>query len=464
MASQVSQHLVVDGRTACSFAIPKTGLAGNFTRAYYSASASYIFTGACEEKCVNVLCASTGQRLGSVDIYPHRHHSSLYIQSLRGSPLWDRQLAVLCNYKDIGDREIVLINLPQNDAFDNDIYDLSSSERVHPNPSPNPIGSMLAPPLASPLLLPSPHLEANLSALRSRCVLTSSSVDGVSLAAFDARKIDAVAACGLDPADLRVRELDLCAYIGGGAIVAMHAFIALCRSHYLCSQVTSALKKGLTDASPLVIDISRAVNVDDLAIYTIPIVLDFLYTGAVTMKHIKQQCLGAIHSRHCIDRPSQQAMNQLCRPAADHVWSSGIVLARALVSFFGALYSAASSLELHRLGALLDRLLFSLVSPATVLAVNQVSTSHGRSRLHSATIHYMRNHFDIVSNIHQHAGSAFHALHHCDATGGGASLAELALQSREEYALEFDSPAASDAGDGVRGFPSEEEVDAEECW
>ncbi len=81
--NEITQFLAVDGRKHTTLQVPKTGLESNFTRAYYSASGSYVMTGACEESNVSVLCASTGRLLNRVDM-ADRQNSSLYIQSLRG--------------------------------------------------------------------------------------------------------------------------------------------------------------------------------------------------------------------------------------------------------------------------------------------------------------------------------------------------------------------------------------------
>lgn len=47
---------------------------------YLSIYLSHPHVGACEESNVKILCAYTGDNLGSIDIYPERRSKSLYIQ------------------------------------------------------------------------------------------------------------------------------------------------------------------------------------------------------------------------------------------------------------------------------------------------------------------------------------------------------------------------------------------------
>ena len=111
--NEISQFLSVDGRKHTTFEVPRTGLDSNFTRAYYSSSGAYVYTGACEESFVSVVCASTGRLLARADCYPEeRKHASLYVQSLRGSPVSDNRLCVLANYRDVPNRELVMITIP----------------------------------------------------------------------------------------------------------------------------------------------------------------------------------------------------------------------------------------------------------------------------------------------------------------------------------------------------------------
>lgn len=78
--NEINQYLSVDGSQHTSFQVPRTGLKGNFSRAYYSSSGSRIITGACEESGLSILDASTGELLSRVDVYSGRKNDSLYIQ------------------------------------------------------------------------------------------------------------------------------------------------------------------------------------------------------------------------------------------------------------------------------------------------------------------------------------------------------------------------------------------------
>ena len=84
--NEINQYLFVDGRHHLKYDLPSTGLKGNFTRAYYSASGKYTITGACEEKTAKFLCTYTGDYLASIELYPERRDRSIYIQ-VRFSPL-----------------------------------------------------------------------------------------------------------------------------------------------------------------------------------------------------------------------------------------------------------------------------------------------------------------------------------------------------------------------------------------
>lgn len=80
--NEINQYMFLDGRKHLTYNLPKTGLRGNFTRAYYSASGRYTVTGACEESTVKILCTYTGEPLANIDLYPERKDRSLYIQVL----------------------------------------------------------------------------------------------------------------------------------------------------------------------------------------------------------------------------------------------------------------------------------------------------------------------------------------------------------------------------------------------
>lgn len=86
--NEINQYLTVDGSRHTSFQLPRTGLKGNFSRAYYSSSGARIVTGACEESGLSVLDSSTGELLTRVDIYPGRKNDSLYIQVILNSSLY----------------------------------------------------------------------------------------------------------------------------------------------------------------------------------------------------------------------------------------------------------------------------------------------------------------------------------------------------------------------------------------
>lgn len=78
--NEINQYLFMTGEKHLSYNIASTGLDGNFSRAYYSASGSHVIAGSCEESSVKMLCAYTGENIANIEIYPQRRDKSLYIQ------------------------------------------------------------------------------------------------------------------------------------------------------------------------------------------------------------------------------------------------------------------------------------------------------------------------------------------------------------------------------------------------
>lgn len=107
--NEITQYTSLDGKQYSQFSLKNTGLKGNFTRAYYTASGRYTITGACEQNNVKILCTYTGHYLSSVSLTSVMKDPSLYVQSLRGSPNDDFQFCVLTSYRDIPLRELVLL-------------------------------------------------------------------------------------------------------------------------------------------------------------------------------------------------------------------------------------------------------------------------------------------------------------------------------------------------------------------
>lgn len=85
--NEINQYLFLDGRKHLTYNLPKTGLKGNFTRAYYSASGRHTLTGACEENTVKIMCTYTGELLSHIELYPGKKDKSLYIQVKKWSPI-----------------------------------------------------------------------------------------------------------------------------------------------------------------------------------------------------------------------------------------------------------------------------------------------------------------------------------------------------------------------------------------
>ena len=80
IATHAEFRAFADGRKHLTYNLPKTGLKGNFTRAYYSASGRHTLTGACEENTVKIMCTYTGEMLSHIELYPGKKDKSIYIQ------------------------------------------------------------------------------------------------------------------------------------------------------------------------------------------------------------------------------------------------------------------------------------------------------------------------------------------------------------------------------------------------
>lgn len=95
--NEIEQILTATGKVHTSFSLKNTGLENNYRRSYYSSSGSLIFTGACEQSTLSILCAATGDEISNIDLYSGRKSNSLYIQTLRGNPAADNHACVSVN-------------------------------------------------------------------------------------------------------------------------------------------------------------------------------------------------------------------------------------------------------------------------------------------------------------------------------------------------------------------------------
>jgi WD40 repeat protein len=205
--NDITQYLTVDGRKTFTYDIPKTGNKYNFTRAYYSSSGSYVFTGSCEESRVRVMCVATGTVATEVPMYPNRTNDALYIQSLRCG-LEDDKFCVLANYRDVANRELVLVEIPSLDNEPADADEGSSMLVTRDSGIVDscdftslPTEDLFATESFSPVCCPTPRLTNDLDVMRrqlkSTVVKLDVTADGTSHATLEIETPD-LALVGVD--------------------------------------------------------------------------------------------------------------------------------------------------------------------------------------------------------------------------------------------------------------------------
>ncbi|KAI8028966.1 Snakin-1 [Camellia lanceoleosa] len=110
--NEVKQLMAVDGRLHTKFDLPSTGSAHNYTRSYYMNGRDYIISGSCDEPVVRVCCAQTGRRLRDVYLEGRGSGNSMFVQSLRGDPFRDFQMAILATFTHPSSKlDIIKVNL-----------------------------------------------------------------------------------------------------------------------------------------------------------------------------------------------------------------------------------------------------------------------------------------------------------------------------------------------------------------
>ena len=97
--NEVRQYLTVDGRLQMLMDIDPYGRSDNYTRSYYMNDGDVVVSGSSEQDVIHLNCAHTGAALYSGKLFDDRADSSLYIQSLRGSPHRQNEFVLLVNYR-----------------------------------------------------------------------------------------------------------------------------------------------------------------------------------------------------------------------------------------------------------------------------------------------------------------------------------------------------------------------------
>ena len=438
--NEITQFLTVDGRTHTTYDLPKTDLEGNFTRSYYSTSGSYVVTGACEEQSVRLLCAASGQVLSSTEIYPQRKHSSLYIQSLRGSPASDESFAVLANYRDLPNREIILVQMQKTRALDR----LAGGGAGDASSSASSASSSDLTPTAT-IHLPSPALADMMHGLRQsaqsvsiglRAGALASSAAALSHHMFDydpdtlARAgVDVILFAGLHPTDSQAHSQTHSQQFATGA----HLFVLLSRCPAFAA-LLAAPKAGEGPAPVAVICLDNVLaGVDPKARWDVAtILLEYVYCGdaAIDMKSVRAASLAHIFADAPapfftslfldeFDEQQQQQQeedkaamgrrwNQV-RPlsalrrglriaaAADEALWRAPAMARWLVAFVEQLISAASAMGLERLLAKLQAVAAKCIFPHTVVDVLRLAESFGLAKLRAKCLHFLTYHLHVCN-------------------------------------------------------------------
>ncbi|KAA0169914.1 hypothetical protein FNF27_06806 [Cafeteria roenbergensis] len=98
--NEVTLFSSMDGRRLLGLDAARTGNRDNYTRSYFMDGGDVIVCGSSEQRTLRYFCAHTGEFLDSTELFPGRSHSSLFVQSLRGSPHRQGESVVLVNHRD----------------------------------------------------------------------------------------------------------------------------------------------------------------------------------------------------------------------------------------------------------------------------------------------------------------------------------------------------------------------------
>lgn len=381
--NEINQYLTVDGTTHTKFQMPKTGLDGNFTRAYYSSSCTYIFTGACEEPNVSILCATTGNLINRIECYPNRKHKSLYVQSLRGHPRRDNNVCVLTNYKCLAERELIYVTIPTyNDKSYTGLRDVSD-------------GSALSP-ISSNMAFPTVELTNIMRNMR-RTVQEISDIDGKMQQKYI---ICSSRRCFVDISLLKSEYRDLNIGIRCYSdLYLCHLDIIISRSNKLLEMYQSISSTSdmmeLIDPSLFneysLLDLSNYIP-EHIA-YLIPIVLDYLYVGEIAVDGIRLLCIvqyakikDLLISKDCV---TAIVNDTSC-------WHESLLL--LFLQTVSALYDFSKLLDLPQLNVIVDRILSQHISNDSVIDVIKIGRLYQRYTLVEAAFYYLKYHLEFVDN------------------------------------------------------------------
>ena len=404
--NEIQQFRTLDGRSHTTFQIPKTGLDGNFTRAYYSSSGEYIVTGACEESNVSILSSVTGEMVGRDQVYPNRKHHSLYIQSLRGSPYSDNSICVLANYRELGDRELIMVSIPSpdNDSDIDKIVMKSDVSSYDANRSPY---AELPSPLNSTLCLPSFGISLEMNSLLNSCPLIHFSYESLICSnnelCCDLYVIDSdiIEETGVDLLMIS-RDNDTKCQQNQTIALSAHSFAMLARSYILRQRINIAMKYPIDKETGLL----RVIDVSDIIPpncgYLLPLLLKYLYAGDnfINMDNIKRYCLDNVTSK-CTQSDMIEKVKLLNYsnfkelPISSSCWRN-VPLCRLYVATLGHFMALADAWELNHLQALIDNLLCQSILNTTCIDILHIAEEYGRVAVRIKVMYHISLYIDYI--------------------------------------------------------------------
>ena len=385
--NDISQHFALDGRSHLKFSAPRKNLNVNYTRAYYSSSGAFVYSGSSEEKSVNILCAASGRLLTRGALHPQRRHASIYVQSLRGDPFRDHSFSALTNYRDAPQREIIQVTL-KSSAFSSGKCGLESFTRslglsrakddsLSDNVTPMETGNTIAEDTPAPPVsatLPSDGLARDLESLLE-------SAAGADLL------------LELHSHQIRVHS----------SIVAARCSLLRQRlqREWLARDCTSDPMAGAVSSGVHAPSKAVTLRVDDLlpddpwALWSFKLALLHMYTGTVDLGYICTSLLGALAGNGFSLVPTGFSLAAPDCDVADveevASASTSALSPRWVVSALAVLLRTAIALQLHDLLVpVADECLARMLTPVTVLDVYHVARKFNRSDLMKATYRHVQ--------------------------------------------------------------------------
>lgn len=390
--NEINQFILLHGGLHSKFDLVKTGLTGNFTRAYYSASGRHTITGACEQSTVKLLCTYTGSYLTSVPMAPIMRDPSIYIQSLRGSPRDDFRMCVLTNYRDVAYRELVHVHaLP---PLDSDLL---------PEPAEVDAQELLKGTRTLHVAIPSYRFLDQMYGLRKVAASASS------------RGIPEHSDLGLG--DARHDLVYMTYGSNSREVLAVHGFILVARGCGLLELVQRQLISGL----PAVADLASTLTANEWQLA--PLLLDYLYLGLAALELCtfrKFAMLGLLQAeqaqllrKYQHKLPARPEEDFLPLSFAAHwgrvekvilfdegIWRADDLLIDKLLQTLFAFHQLGQKLGLGQCCAHVVWLLSTIVLPSSVLQIWSWAGQQHLPELGDGCVKFLAAHWDVVPGLH----------------------------------------------------------------